>query len=92
MTTIWKTALEITDRQEIKMPVGAKILSVQMQKGVVCLWYLFNSDLVIPVSEDRVILIAGTGNPFTEQRGPFIGTIQQAGGALVWHVFEGKEQ
>jgi len=39
--TIWKFPLEITDRQDIKMPGEPKILSVGLDpKGVPCLWAL----------------------------------------------------
>lgn len=38
MKKIYKYAIEITDDQDIVMPVGAKILTVQNQNGVPCIW------------------------------------------------------
>ena len=38
--TIWKYKLKIDILQEIIMPIGARILSVQMQSNTPCLWVL----------------------------------------------------
>lgn len=38
--TIYKYPLDVTDVQEIKLPVGAEILTVQAQNGTLCLWAL----------------------------------------------------
>lgn len=35
---IWKYSLEIVDRQTVKMPQNAEILSVDNQRGHLCLW------------------------------------------------------
>lgn len=85
MRTIWKFRLAITDQQTVKMPKGAQILSAQVQHESVCLWALADSGAE---PEERQIEIHGTGNPIGHQRLSFIGTVQTAGGSLVWHVFE----
>lgn len=84
--TIYKYPLEVTDLQELELPEGAEILTVQMQTGVPCLWAL-----VDPTADKkcRLIRIAGTGhflNDEIEHR--YIGTFQMAGGQLVFHAFE----
>ena len=38
MKKIYKYRIEVTDDQNIEMPVGAKILTVQTQNGVPCIW------------------------------------------------------
>ena len=82
--TIWKFPLEITDRQDIKMPGEPKILSVGLDpKGVPCLWALVqpgNPEWRISVH------IVGTGNPAENAVGQtFVGSFVQ--GPFVWHVF-----
>jgi len=81
---IFKYPLQIIDRQILKLPVGARKLSVQNQGGFVCLWAL-----VDPNAEKRPveIFIYGTGNPIDQDitRQLYIDTVQQ--GQFVWHVF-----
>jgi hypothetical protein len=86
---IWKFELEIADIQRIDMPEGAKILSIQLQNGRLCLWALV-ARFASP--EIREIEIIGTGNPIMPLedglKREFIGTVQQ--GQFVWHIFELK--
>jgi len=86
---IGKYALQVTDAQMVHMPIGAEILSVQFQKtnGMeqLQLWALINPDVY--QMELRTISIVGTGN-YCDRPGKFIGMVQEAGGALVWHVFD----
>jgi hypothetical protein len=87
MKAIWKYPLVITDQQEIRMPKGAEIISVQRQGEEICLWALVAAGQEI---ESRLILIFGTGHPIPDNLpGRFIGTVQHAGGRPVWHIFEG---
>lgn len=58
--TIWKFPLSTTDRQVLAMPRGATLLSVQIQRGVPCLWALVDS--TSPMGK-RYIAVYGTGNP-----------------------------
>lgn len=87
--TVWKFALKIADVQGIDMPVDAKILAVQVQRGTPCLWALVNKTGIIP--ERRTFAIYGTGHPIPDEPGTHIGTFQVDGGTLVFHVFEVKE-
>ena len=85
---IWKFKLETTDTQSIEMPIGAKILTVQIQNQIP---YLLA--LVDPVAEKemRCIEVFGTGNRMACKEGErkkYIGTYQLNEGAFVFHVFE----
>lgn len=85
MKTIHKYQLGITDVQAVRMPAGAEILSVQFQNESLCLWALVETT---EKNSARLIYVVGTGNPFPEGDFRFIGTVQQFGGKLIWHVFE----
>lgn len=83
---IWKFQIQIKDTQTVTMPYGAKILCVQLQNGVPCLWALC---LVKEQPWARTIDIFGTGHLINDMyTRTYIGTVQMEGGALVWHVFE----
>ena len=85
MKTIYKFPIEITDEQKVRMPLSAKILCIQMQGGIPCIWAKV-------VSDDKctgltTILTFGTGNPVNDG-GDYIGTYQDK--SLVFHVFTKK--
>ena len=85
--TVYKFTLEFTDVQDIKMQKGAKILSVGVQRGIVCIWALVEPNAQ---KENRRFAIVGTGCEMTLNQyfGKFIGTVLTEGDALVWHIFE----
>ncbi|HXJ14709.1 MAG TPA: hypothetical protein VNH19_20725 [Candidatus Limnocylindrales bacterium] len=87
MKAIWKFKLAITDSQDVMMPLDAEIISAQNQPGVgLCLWAI--CDTSKPTVRRRIDIF-GTGNAIEfEFPNRFIGTVQEYGGALVWHVFE----
>lgn len=88
MSEVWKFELAIDDEQKVPMPEGAELLHVAEQYGKIALWAR-----VIPTGQpvaNRVILMRGTGHPIWTQ--PYVGTVVTAGGALVWHVFDGGEE
>jgi len=90
MKAIWKYILDGKSRQVIKMPVNAKILSIQTQHGEACLWALVGAEGTEAV-EERVFEIFGTGHEIHYDMGverEFIGTFQLDGGSFVGHVFE----
>ena len=84
---IWKFPLKVTDHQDIVMPKGSIILSVQVQHGTPCLWALINN----PEADKEVIQIVtyGTEVATTEaiDRYGFIGSYQLDSGIFVGHVF-----
>jgi hypothetical protein len=82
--TIWKYPLQI-GRNTIQMPAGARVLTVQSQAGTPCLWAL-----VFPHQEQeaRVFDLYGTGHPMPANCGEYVGTVQDYGGQLIWHIFD----
>lgn len=86
---IWKFPLQIVDRQMVDLRVGSRILSVQFQGDQLCLWATVQLHREI---QPRPIYIVGTGHEFSDAPfDSFIGTVQQHGGSLVWHVWQGKK-
>ena len=83
MEIIYKYQLDITDRQNVKLPIDAEILSIQDQGGVVCMWAKIDPN---KIAIDRTIIIYGTGIPCEDIEGTFISTLQV--GAMVWHFFQ----
>lgn len=86
MKTIHKYTLVVTDNQFVDMPKWAKILSVQVQNNIPCIWAEVNTDMPI---EKRCFEIFGTGNPIHEDMGvsrEYIGTFQMI--HFVWHLYE----
>jgi len=92
MTQIFKYPIEVTDVQRVELPVSAKILTVQFQHDKLCLWA--RVECGDTTKETRTIEVFGTGHTMLDTSGPrliernYIGTVQQHGGILVWHVFE----
>lgn len=87
---IWKYILETTDSQELIMPKGACVLTVQTQNNTPCLWALVNPNAE---KESRIFETFGTGHPIccaTDMQRNYIGTYQMHGGSFVLHVFESK--
>ncbi len=88
-TVIWKYILGVdVVANTIGIPIKAEILTVQMQRGDVCLWVKVNPDAEL---EDRQFVIYGTGHAIKADNERYIGTVQIAGGVLIWHVFEKGE-
>ena len=83
--TIWKYTLEVTDTQNIPMPKGSKILSVQAQENRPCIWALVNPNKEL---EPRRFEMYSTGHPLTFDSRDYLGTFQLDQEALVFHLFE----
>ena len=83
MKTIWKYTL--SPKVEIDIPIGAKILDVQLQFDRLQMWVL-----VDPTAKTvkRTFCMYGTGHKIDGHPGDYIGTFQVGGGTLVFHVFE----
>lgn len=88
---IWKFPLDQSN--QIVMPEGAQVLSVQTQNETPCLWALVNPE---NKRVTRIFNMIATGDPITEDlekyRYDYYGTVQLKGGLLVYHVFEFVEQ
>ena len=86
MNIIHKQNLQLTHNEQIlQMPINAKILCAQIQYGKICIWYKCQSNEIM---ESRFFWLIGTGLEIEKDNLVFIGTIQQPGEGLVWHVFE----
>jgi hypothetical protein len=84
MKTIYKYPLRIDDVQGVAIPFGARILTVQEQKGVVTLWALVENTNTPEMWEVRIV---GTGNSAPGEGFDYVGSVQTSGGRFVWHVF-----
>jgi len=82
---IYKYGLVFSEIQEILLPKGAKILTVQCQNKMPYIWALINEKET--TDEARVIAIRETGSEF-DIVGEYIGTYQRLDGFYVFHVFE----
>lgn len=86
MFSIFKYTIPIEDYFTLKLPRGAKILSLQEQYNVPQLWALVEKNAPIEIRNFR---LAGTGHPIEKSENlEFIGTFQLYGGDFVGHLFE----
>lgn len=81
---IWKYELKAV-LNDLHMPVGAEILSVQVQRDIICLWAKVNIDAP---KAYRTFELIGTGHPMSEGPATYIDTVQLAEGYLAFHIFE----
>lgn len=81
--TIWKFVIEDPETP-VPMPYDARVLSVGVQRGKVCVWALVDPDMP-KVLHPFVIVPTGEQMP---DHGRFLGTVMLRG-FLVFHVFDG---
>lgn len=84
MKTIFKYLLEVTDVQEIELPVGGKPLCVQVQNGMPWIWALVDDK---NPKEAKAVRMYATGHNCEESISDYLGTFQLESGSLVFHVF-----
>lgn len=83
---VFKYEIPLDEEFTLQLPVGARILSFQVQDGQPMIWALVN---VHAPFESRQFLLCGTGHKINEDRiQSYIGTIQLLEGKLVFHLFE----
>ena len=86
MKKIYKYPLEIQDEQNVLLPTGAKILTVQSILDKPYLYALVNP--TAPNNMAVTIRTFGTGHPISDSDYlEYIGTFQIYNGTLVFHVF-----
>lgn len=86
MKTIHKYNLKSTDYQELVLPLGSKILSVNEQRENIVLYALV--DTAITQIELFSIIIHGTGHLANDVEDYiFLGTVKMMNGSLMLHVF-----
>jgi hypothetical protein len=83
MKTIYKYNLDLGGNT-FEMPADADVLTAQMQHGRITLWAKVDTDKS-PMK--RRFTVFGTGHQMYEGL-EYIATVQQAEGALIWHIFE----
>lgn len=89
MSTIWKFLVPLYKQRMasvepvIPMPVGAKILTLQLQDGHPTLWAAVDPG---QPTEPRRFAIVGTGHPMPDDAGDYVGTWQSS--IYVFHLFE----
>lgn len=81
---IWKFPVPRKTQFTLQMPVQSRILSCGIQDGDGVLWAVCNPSLP---KEERLLMLAVTGEPLDERRGRFIGTMQFPDG-VVAHLWE----
>lgn len=79
--SVWK--FDLQPECTLKVPKGAKCLTVQMQSGVPFLWMLVDPEAPI---ENRRFVVLGIGHEGEVDYSGYVGTWQA--GSLVWHLFE----
>ncbi len=86
--TIWKFELTGKGNQRIELPLNYEILALQIQRDTPCMWVL------VDPSKPKVtetFEIYGTGLEIHYDMGmdrEYVGTWQEHGGALIWHLFK----
>lgn len=86
MKTIWKFPVMGGDPEiTVEMPRGAKLLALQQQRDEVCLWAEVDPE---QPREPRRFSWYGTGLKMPAGDRAYVGTVQQAGGYLVLHLYE----
>lgn len=85
MKKIWKYEFPITGEFVLYMPKDHVVLTVQLQRGVPCLWAVVDPD---SPKETTGFKISGTGQPLPEDVGRYVGTFMTGDENFVWHLFE----
>jgi len=84
--TIWKYPIEVAKFQTLKVPKGAKLLTVFVQGGQPCIWALV--DVSITDTEYIGILTFGTGqSDINIDDASYLGTYQMPETNVVGHVW-----
>ena len=89
MNTIYKYQLDLSKTVSHKMPEGAQVLTVGIQRHKIMLWALVKAEppYCEEAKELRTFRCYGTGHPIQDQVPmEYIGTLYD--GPFVWHVFE----
>ena len=86
MKSIYKYQLPIGGRVPIKMPKGAKILSLHTQRDAPCIWV--EVDTEEPAIKIHHFRVYGTGHGLPDNPGTHIGTFLVEKDNFVFHVYE----
>lgn len=95
---IYRYPLDITSAQAVKVPLGAEVLTVQMQAGTLQMWVLVDQDVIdLALEEYKTIGVFGTGHSMPDEckKSTYINTFQIGDsvlGGLVFHAFDLGEE
>ncbi len=81
---IWKFELPVEDNIVVRMPDGAQIISVDVQREIPCLWAIVDPAAALV---DRNFVLRGTGHELGIVGG-HVGSFLLYSGAIVFHLFE----
>lgn len=85
MKNILKYPFEINDTVTIRMPGGAKVLSIQYQGNIPTIWAMVDT---YNREAHREFFVFGTGHDIPSATTiTYLATIQDPNG-FVWHIFE----
>ena len=87
MWAIHKQELQIVDEQNIVIGAESELLSVDVQRDKLCVWYTV--DLDDAYTQRRKIYVRGTGHVLEDGDAVYLGTVLMMNGDLVFHVFDG---
>lgn len=87
MLSIYKYGIEPKNEITIELPMGAKVLNIQMQHNVPQIWCLVDPSAEM---EKRSFRLFGTGHEINEsgENLLYINTFQMYEDNLVFHLFE----
>jgi len=88
MLTIWKYQLEVVGTNTVQIPRGGRVLAVQTQRDIPCIWVLVDPDNSL---EAWRFYVYGTGHEVLSDPDDYLGTVQVLNGRLVFHVFGRRE-
>lgn len=85
MKVIYKYKLGFSSQSVVMMPKDSKILDIQIQDNIICLWAIVDPKKEL---KGRVFQIYGTGHELISglKNKKYITTVQC--GSYVWHIFE----
>ena len=85
MRMVYKYPVLLENYFEVTMPVGARILTVQIQNSEPQMWVLINPSFQNKIYRFRLV---GTGHPIQDNEElSYIDTFQMRNGGLVFHLF-----
>lgn len=82
---VYKYQITNKKRQDIELPEGAQILSLQLQKGIPTIWALVDPEAV---TYTRRFFVVATGEEIGDHL-EYVGTFQVPESELVFHIFKG---
>ena len=85
MKTVYKYDIPITDYFSLDLPANSRILSVQVQRDIPCIWVEIDTEETQCRTDFRLV---GTGHNLKEDNLLYIGTFQLFNGMLVYHLYE----